>query len=266
MLFGQGKIQGGGAASRFVKEHLSQVKDALDKLMASKGVKTPQEVVPASERAVQMPRYVRVNTLKISVPDAITKLQAGGLEIASIPEVFAMQRNGPKKAFAIDNTLNDVLVFPPGTDLHDHPMVISSELRMQDKASCFPAHVLAAGVPPIKFALDACSAPGNKTTHLSALMNGEGKLLAAELDNDRANLLRETVRIMGARNVEVVQGDFLSLPRNRPPYSQVEGIMLDPSCSGSGIGQPLSLVLDSCCRCFPSPLSLLHEPVHVSFS
>jgi putative methyltransferase len=242
VLFGLGKIQGGGTASRFVKENLEKVKDALTKLMVSKGAKTPQEVVPASERPVQMPRYVRVNTLKISVPDAIAKLQEGGYVLLEIPEVVAAQGNQRKKCFARDNTLQDVLMFPPGIDLHDHPMVITSELRLQDKASCFPAHVLAAGVPPIKFALDACSAPGNKTTHLGALMNGEGRLIAVELDRERANLLRQTVRIMDARNVEVVQGDFLALPRNRPPYCEVEAIMLDPSCSGSGIGKQRDVV------------------------
>lgn len=46
---------------------------------------------------------------------------------------------------------------------------------LQDLASCFPAEILLQArhvVPGPLYALDATSAPGNKTTHLSALLAG----------------------------------------------------------------------------------------------
>ncbi|XP_044952372.1 25S rRNA (cytosine-C(5))-methyltransferase NSUN5 isoform X2 [Hordeum vulgare subsp. vulgare] len=83
--------------------------------------------------------------------------------------------------------------------------------------------------------IDACAAPGNKTVHLAALMNGEGSIIACELNKERAKTLQHTVRKSGANNIETVIGDFLNIDSNDPSYAEVRAILLDPSCSGSGI-------------------------------
>ena len=49
--------------------------------------------------------------------------------------------------------------------------------------------------------LDACSAPGNKTVHLAALMKGKGKIIACELNKDRAKRLEDTVKLSGAASI-----------------------------------------------------------------
>lgn len=49
--------------------------------------------------------------------------------------------------------------------------------------------------------LDACSAPGNKTVHLAALMKDRGKIIACELDKKRVNRLKETIRLSGATSI-----------------------------------------------------------------
>ncbi|XP_042511668.1 25S rRNA (cytosine-C(5))-methyltransferase NSUN5-like [Macadamia integrifolia] len=86
----------------------------------------------------------------------------------------------------------------------------------------------------IKKVIDACSAPGNKTVHLAALMRGKGKIIACELNKERVKRLEDTIRRSGAPNVEVLHGDFLNLNPKDPLYSKVRAILLDPSCSGSG--------------------------------
>ena len=35
-----------------------------------------------------------------------------------------------------DNHLSDVLVFPSGTDLHNHPLYVSGCILLQDKVPC----------------------------------------------------------------------------------------------------------------------------------
>ena len=54
--------------------------------------------------------------------------------------------------------------------------------------------------------LDLCAAPGGKTTHLAALMGGEGEVVAVEVHPGRARALAETCRQMGADHVRVVAG------------------------------------------------------------
>lgn len=49
--------------------------------------------------------------------------------------------------------------------------------------------------------IDACSAPGNKTIHLAALMNGKGKIIACELNKERVERLRNTVKLAAATSI-----------------------------------------------------------------
>lgn len=49
--------------------------------------------------------------------------------------------------------------------------------------------------------LDACSAPGNKTVHLAALMKGQGKIIACELNQERVKRLEQTVKLSGATSI-----------------------------------------------------------------
>lgn len=52
--------------------------------------------------------------------------------------------------------------------------------------------------------LDACSAPGNKTVHLAALLRGKGKITACELNKERVNRLKETISLSGASSILLI--------------------------------------------------------------
>jgi 16S rRNA (cytosine967-C5)-methyltransferase len=78
--------------------------------------------------------------------------------------------------------------------------------------------------------LDLCAAPGAKTTHLAALMEGRGTVVAVERHPGRADALRQTAARMGAGNVEVRTGDA-TVPVDGGPYDRV---LVDPPCSNLG--------------------------------
>lgn len=122
------------------------------------------------------------------------------------------------------------------------PLFKSGGLIMQDLASCFPAEVL--GFHGIHdgdvHALDATAAPGNKTTHLSALMQGQGTLTALERAPQRYKTLVRMLDRAGSSskhggNVNPKSKDFLSLDPEDEECAKIRYMLLDPSCSGSGI-------------------------------
>ena len=158
-------------------------------------------------------RHVRVNTLKLSTDEAARRLAS-----------YVPRR---------DPHVCDLLVFKPGTDLHDHPMVRDGEIVLQGKASCLPAAALE---PRVGWeVMDCCAAPGNKTTHLAALVGKSGKVRAFDADRVRLKRLRANAECTGSSAiVEAKCADFLKLDPHDPTYAGVRAVLLDPSCSGSG--------------------------------
>lgn len=86
--------------------------------------------------------------------------------------------------------------------------------------------------PPGALVLDMCAAPGMKTTQLAALVQNSGKVFAVEKDAKRMETLRAMVESSGATCVETVFKDVLTVDGTVLP--DVEYILVDPSCSGSG--------------------------------
>lgn len=146
--------------------------------------------------------------------------------------------------FSRSKHVPSVLAFHPRatSKLMRTQLFMTGALIFQDLASCFPAEVL----NPLRWdadkevqALDATSAPGNKTSHLSALMLGRGSLVALERAPQRYKTLVKMLARAGCLaskngNVYPRNEDFLEMdPANhdRP----IHYMLLDPSCSGSGI-------------------------------
>jgi 16S rRNA (cytosine967-C5)-methyltransferase len=86
------------------------------------------------------------------------------------------------------------------------------------------------GPRPGERVLDLCAAPGGKTTHLAALMEGRGEVVAVERHAGRAEALRRTAGRMGAGNVTVRTGDAAA-PHEPEGYDRV---LVDPPCSDLG--------------------------------
>jgi 16S rRNA (cytosine967-C5)-methyltransferase len=98
----------------------------------------------------------------------------------------------------------------------------------QSRGSMAVARAL--GPRPGERVLDLCAAPGAKTTHLAALTEARGEIVAVERNPGRAKALEETCRRMRAGSVRVEVADA-TVARSDGPFA---GVLLDPPCSGLG--------------------------------
>lgn len=80
-------------------------------------------------------------------------------------------------------------------------------------------------------AIDACAAPGGKTTHLAQMMNEGGRVIACDVAAGRLKLVRDNARRLQLANVETRPGDFRELASTLPPADLV---LLDAPCLGTG--------------------------------
>ncbi|KAI8991385.1 S-adenosyl-L-methionine-dependent methyltransferase [Mycotypha africana] len=223
-----------------VIRHQTRLKSELTKIKVKRGVSSNEDLVSQKVKdAILIPRYARVNEHKTTVEKAVESFQKEGYLLVEYPEDL---RNLKTNEFCLDRHLRDMLVFHPRTDFHAHALYLSGDIILQDKASCFPAHVCQ--VPEGAHAIDACAAPGNKTSHLSALMRNTGKIWAFDLDSRRLNLLKRLTNKAGCKNIMPIHGSFLDTDPNDAKFAQVEYLMLDPSCSGSGIISRLDHLVD----------------------
>lgn len=191
------------------------------------------------------PRWVRVNTVKTTLEKQLETTFAAYEKVGSLAELVRDEDDtDDQKRVYVDPHIPDLLAVPPGVEFIASPAYKNGEVILQDKASCFPAYLLSGDTPEWEGDLvDGCAAPGNKTTHLAALLSKNGiknsRVISMDASSARSKTLQKMVSAAGAAEniVTVLPGqDFLAIdPQSDDRFANVTGLLLDPSCSGSGI-------------------------------
>ncbi|KAG6862002.1 hypothetical protein C0995_008189 [Termitomyces sp. Mi166 len=168
LLLSGGIQAGDGPVKQAILRHKTRLHGELQKIKIKRGIKANIELAQTGDqRAARIPRYVRVNTLAWSTDEAVESLISRGFTASDPFE--------SETGFVKDKHIPDLLSFSPQITFHEDPLYKAGKIILQDKASCFPATVLAPPATDNTFVIDATSAPGNKTSHLSALMKNKGK-------------------------------------------------------------------------------------------
>jgi 25S rRNA (cytosine2278-C5)-methyltransferase len=191
--------------------------------------------------AYRHPRWIRVNTLRSSLQEQLEGTFANYRQTRNIADLT--KPTIMENVVYIDEHIPNLLAIPARCDLSKSPPYREGKLIYQDKASCFPAYLL----DPLAAAgdiIDACSAPGNKTTHLAAITSSSNldgidkiNIFACEKDPIRSITLSKMVNLACADKLVSIKPrqDFLRLDPHAKEYADVTCLLLDPSCSGSGI-------------------------------
>ena len=117
--------------------------------------------------------------------------------------------------------------FRPGRHAWHHAGV----LYAQEPSASAPAALL--DVQPGMRVADLCAAPGGKTSHLAAALQGQGLLLANEFVAARAEILRQNLERMGVTNAVITNEDTARLAAAMP--GQYDRVLVDAPCSGEGM-------------------------------
>jgi 16S rRNA (cytosine967-C5)-methyltransferase len=128
-----------------------------------------------------------------------------------------------------DPNLPEALVLEGPFDAHDSPAWRAGAFLAQSRGAMHVSRVL--DPQPGERVLDLCAAPGGKSTHLAALMQGQGEVMAVERNSRRAGMLTRTAQRLHAGNVRVEVADAAT---PRPEGAVYDRVLVDPPCSGLG--------------------------------
>ncbi len=159
------------------------------------------------------PMTLRTNTLKIDRKDLIEKLK--GKEFKPVATTYSEE--------------GIVLKDPPPTS--ELPFIKEGLYIIQDEASQLVSSIL--DPKPGERILDACSAPGGKTTHMAQKMENRGEIGALDISKGKLDLIGEGCQRLGIRIVKTIKGNA-SEPLPIPLGMEYDRILADVPCSGFG--------------------------------
>jgi 16S rRNA (cytosine967-C5)-methyltransferase len=156
---------------------------------------------------------LRTNTLKIGREDLIAKLRERGL--TSVPTFFS----------------DEGILLKDGSPASALPLLNEGLFAIQDEASQLIALIL--DPQPGEKILDACAAPGGKTTHIAQKMKNQGEIFAFDLRQEKLKQIEEGCKRLGIKIVRTKIGDAVN-PLPVPGEIKFDRVLADVPCSGFG--------------------------------
>jgi 16S rRNA (cytosine967-C5)-methyltransferase len=105
-------------------------------------------------------------------------------------------------------------------------------ITIQDESSMLAAYALAPRENEL--ILDACAAPGGKTTHIAETMKLTGGVISLDLHEHKVKLINENAKRLGLGNIRTIAMDSRNAGEqfNKEYFDR---ILLDAPCSGLGV-------------------------------
>ncbi|KAK6202517.1 S-adenosyl-L-methionine-dependent methyltransferase [Scheffersomyces amazonensis] len=182
-------------------------------------------------------RWFRINTILTSPKQFYIDHEF----FRNLQPVSSIQELNQTGVIYQDDYITNLYGVHPREKITSTPAYERGEVIIQDRASCFPAHILNQNPNDIhKYVIDACAAPGNKTTHCASLLppdQSDAVVYAFERDTKRVEILKTMCgRALGKDKKSLIQITHADFTTTDPKdFKDVTGLVVDPSCSGSGI-------------------------------
>ena len=155
---------------------------------------------------------LRINPLRVSIEDVEAAMQSAGVNVHRLPQL-------PQALRVAGGT---------GT-IQKLPGFSEGWWTIQDSSAQLVSHLLDPQAGDV--VIDACAAPGGKTTHIAELMGDEGKIWACDKAASRLKKLKENAQRLQLKSIQICTGDS----RNFSQFTNsADRVLLDAPCSGLG--------------------------------
>ncbi|GAA0299119.1 16S rRNA (cytosine967-C5)-methyltransferase [Gracilibacillus halotolerans] len=156
---------------------------------------------------------VRIQPMRTNRRQLIERLESDGLE--AVPSQVSPQG----------------IIITEGNILH-HPSFKEGIVTIQDESSMLVSEIL--NPKENMTVLDACSAPGGKTTHLAEKMLDKGVIYAHDLHAKKVKLVEQKAKQLGLQTIKAEPSDARKL-QEKYDKEHFDRILVDAPCSGFGV-------------------------------
>jgi 16S rRNA (cytosine967-C5)-methyltransferase len=168
---------------------------------------------------------LRVNPLRASIEEVEAALQSAGIDVRRVPQL-------PQALRVVGGT----------GSIQQLPGFSEGWWTVQDSSAQLVSHLLDPQAGEV--VIDACAAPGGKTTHIAELMGDRGTIWACDARASRLKKLQENAQRLQLKSIQICVGDsrdvsqFTSFSDRDRGVSVLlpaaDRILLDVPCSGLG--------------------------------
>ena len=160
---------------------------------------------------------IRVNNLKITKKDLMKKLEEQNIEYHEIN--------------IEENLTEDFLLINKVKNIENLDLFKNGYFTIQDISAGLTAKIL--NPQPGENVLDACSAPGGKTTYMAELMKNKGNIEAWDIHEHRTKLVEQNAKRLGIDIIKTQVKDASIYDEKL--NEKFDKILLDVPCLGIGV-------------------------------
>lgn len=155
---------------------------------------------------------LRINPLKISVEEVEIAIKNTGISVSKIYKF--------PQALRLTGAVGQIQKLP---GYHE------GWWSIQDSSAQLVCYLL--NPQPGEIIIDACAAPGGKTTHIGELMGDNGQIFAIDKAASRLKKLESNAERLQLKSISISTGDSRNLPEF---INHADRVLLDVPCSGLG--------------------------------
>lgn len=160
---------------------------------------------------------------KVKIVDPYDRPVATGIALMGENEILSL-----RKGLAIKNTSSIYRV----PKLRETKYFKEGLIYMQSLPSILTSKIL--DPSPDDIIIDLTCAPGGKLSHISQLMENNGKIIAVDRNERKISVTRDTINRLGCNNIELIIHDSRYFHLDFPKI-KADKCIVDPPCSALGI-------------------------------